>query len=386
MIPVLIKSSCECGTEFCYICGQQWQGMHACPHYGPAIYDEDGYNQDGFHRTTSLNREGRTRREQARVNREEHGEDDEDSDNEEDEDPDANHPVLQHVEPGVRATFAALPHEERDMFLVNLQIQLFEERGITFGNEDREDDSDGEGDDDNASSESSDGEEDDQDGDKEDGQIDNNEEADGTGRNDNAEEEGQSNVQLNADMAEDGTIENPDVTIATAAAVQAFEDSVNLAAGSQGFQELNVEQYISRLHQINAGYAYDENDSSGAVNDAMAIARHPAWLGSTLQMVQHHIDSRLVSQETIHGTLVLLEANNRNTAHMNNIRLLLSSVSTPPYLNNPGRSEMGGSSSTSPGDDEPTTPMDIDSADEQHKDELLAWQEPPGGWSIDEEL
>jgi hypothetical protein len=272
------------------------------------------------------------------------------------------------------------------MFLVNLQIQLFEERGITFGNEGGEDDSGREGDEDGASSGSSDGEEDDQDGDGEVRQI-NDEEADGTGQNDNAEEEGQNNVQPDVNMVEDGTIENLDVAIATAAAMQAFEGSVDLAAGPQAFQELNVEQYISRLHQINAGYAYDENDSSGAIDDATAIARHPAWLASTLQMVQHHIDSRLVSQETIHGALILLEASNRNTAHMNNIRLLLSSVSMPSYLNNPGRGEMGGSSSaTSLGDDQPTTPMDIDPADEQPKEERPIWQGQPGGWSIDEEL
>ncbi|KAF2629593.1 hypothetical protein BU25DRAFT_318935, partial [Macroventuria anomochaeta] len=131
--------NCECGAEFCYICGEQWQGMQGCSHYGPAIYDEEGYNQDGYHRTTGLNREGRPCREQAGTNRVEDGE--------EDDDPDTNHPVLQYVEPGVRTTFAALLHEEREMFLVNLQIQLFEERGINFGDrgeDDEESDSDGE--------------------------------------------------------------------------------------------------------------------------------------------------------------------------------------------------------------------------------------------------
>ncbi|OCL14692.1 hypothetical protein AOQ84DRAFT_220353 [Glonium stellatum] len=56
--------SCDCGTEFCYICGKEWEGIHECPHYGRPEYDEEGYNQDGFHRETRLNREGRTRAEE----------------------------------------------------------------------------------------------------------------------------------------------------------------------------------------------------------------------------------------------------------------------------------------------------------------------------------
>ncbi|KAF2708516.1 hypothetical protein K504DRAFT_355681, partial [Pleomassaria siparia CBS 279.74] len=49
---------CVCGASFCYVCGADWVGMHGCPHYGKAIYDEDGYNESGYHKTTHLNREG----------------------------------------------------------------------------------------------------------------------------------------------------------------------------------------------------------------------------------------------------------------------------------------------------------------------------------------
>ena len=143
----LTTSRCHCGAEFCYICGESWPGMHGCPHYGPAIYDEEGYNQDGFHRDTGINREGHTRRQALR----DANSDDEDED--EDDDPDARHFVLQHVDAAMRATFNALPHQDREAFLLNLQIQLFEERGTTFnlpgddesdddGNEDEEDDAD----------------------------------------------------------------------------------------------------------------------------------------------------------------------------------------------------------------------------------------------------
>lgn len=141
--------SCECGAEFCYVCGNEWSGAHGYPAYGPAYYDEYGYNQDGFHQTTGLNHEGRTRREEALMH---HGEDDDDTDdntdNEADNDNDGrngeadeNHPALQHVHPDVRAVFATFDREEREMFLVNLQISLFEEQGITF--EDQEGDNEG---------------------------------------------------------------------------------------------------------------------------------------------------------------------------------------------------------------------------------------------------
>ncbi|KAF3008822.1 hypothetical protein E8E13_010704 [Curvularia kusanoi] len=133
--------TCECGAEFCYVCGDEWSGLHGCPVYGPAYYDEDGYNQDGFHRTTGLNHEGRTRREEAGDEDDDDGDDDDNSDNEEDNHNDGwdgefdeNHPALQHVHPDVRAVFATFDRDERETFLLNLQVSLFEEQGITFGN------------------------------------------------------------------------------------------------------------------------------------------------------------------------------------------------------------------------------------------------------------
>ncbi|KAF1358876.1 hypothetical protein EJ07DRAFT_121996 [Lizonia empirigonia] len=131
--------SCGCGTEFCYICGQQWRGIHGCPNYGPAIYDDEGYNQNGYHRDTGLNREGRTHRDS---DGDSDDEDDEDNDGEEEEVgwPDPRWDTLQHVDEDQRAIIMTLSDEDRDMFLVNLQILLFEERGITFPGETNEDD------------------------------------------------------------------------------------------------------------------------------------------------------------------------------------------------------------------------------------------------------
>ncbi|KAF2130857.1 hypothetical protein P153DRAFT_312897, partial [Dothidotthia symphoricarpi CBS 119687] len=50
--------TCECGAQFCYVCGNAWTGLHGCPQYGAAEYDDLGYNQDGFHRETGRNLAG----------------------------------------------------------------------------------------------------------------------------------------------------------------------------------------------------------------------------------------------------------------------------------------------------------------------------------------
>jgi hypothetical protein len=78
--------SCQCGNQFCYICGKDWPGAHGCPRYGPAIYDEEGYNQEGYHRDTDLNREGYTRLQQRSRDLNEDDEDGEGDEEEEDED------------------------------------------------------------------------------------------------------------------------------------------------------------------------------------------------------------------------------------------------------------------------------------------------------------
>lgn len=109
--------------------------MHGCPHYGPAHYDVDGYNQDGYHRTTALDREGLTRRERALQH---HGDEEDveqdDEGHDEDEDDNEDHPALQFVDADIREMFAALPHDEREAFLISLQIQLFEDQEATFIN------------------------------------------------------------------------------------------------------------------------------------------------------------------------------------------------------------------------------------------------------------
>ncbi|KAH6870304.1 hypothetical protein BKA58DRAFT_457741 [Alternaria rosae] len=128
--------TCECGNSFCYICGENWPGLHGCPHYGPAEYDEEGYNQDGFHRDSGLSREGLTRRQEimrARAEDEAQGDDDDDED--EDEGNEHNNPeweVLQHLTPDQRAVVNMLPHGPREDALDQHRIELFENQGITF--------------------------------------------------------------------------------------------------------------------------------------------------------------------------------------------------------------------------------------------------------------
>lgn len=218
---MLMTSRCQCGAEFCYVCGKSWQGIHGCPHYGPAIYDEEGYNQDGFHRDTGLDREGQTR-----LRDDSDGDEDED----EDDDPDAHHFVLQHVDAAMRATFNALPHQDREAFLLNLQIQLFEERGVTFdlpdehGRDDESSDDEEEDEDENEDIDNLDEDgylgdnhdrtkDDDRDSDND---SDNNADTNNadtndadpntTGQNDSARDIGQNNAPLAADIATPGSV------------------------------------------------------------------------------------------------------------------------------------------------------------------------------------
>lgn len=54
--------SCRCSAEFCLVCGRRWEGLASCrwgcPKYERPIYDEDGFNQNGFNPETGLDREG----------------------------------------------------------------------------------------------------------------------------------------------------------------------------------------------------------------------------------------------------------------------------------------------------------------------------------------
>ena len=58
--------TCTCSAEFCLICGRQWKVTythtcaHGCPFFEKPDYDEEGYNQNGFHRETGLDRHGRS--------------------------------------------------------------------------------------------------------------------------------------------------------------------------------------------------------------------------------------------------------------------------------------------------------------------------------------
>jgi hypothetical protein len=105
-------------------------GPHGCPHYGQATFDAEGYNQDGYHRETGLNREGLTRRQEMARRRGDDLDADEEDEGEEDDD---EWEVMQHLPPEQRQAINFLHGQERDDALDNLRIQLFEERGILFG-------------------------------------------------------------------------------------------------------------------------------------------------------------------------------------------------------------------------------------------------------------
>ncbi|ORY18729.1 hypothetical protein BCR34DRAFT_595955 [Clohesyomyces aquaticus] len=139
---------CPCGASFCYVCGKPWEGPHSCPQYGPARYDEEGYNQDGFHKDTGLNRDGQTRREQRMAD----GEDREDDLDEDDIDPEEE----EWVPPDMRDILAQLPEDEREEALMQLQLHMIErrEQELRAANEDADnadwevtDEADGQGDD-----------------------------------------------------------------------------------------------------------------------------------------------------------------------------------------------------------------------------------------------
>ncbi|KAH5074864.1 hypothetical protein HBH95_138300 [Parastagonospora nodorum] len=124
--------TCSCGYDFCYLCGKEWVGLHGCPHYGQATFDTEGYNQDGYHRDSSLNREGLTRRQEMARRRGEDP-DDEDDDETDPELEDEEWEVMQHITPEQRMAVNILHGAAREDALDNLRIQLFESQGITFG-------------------------------------------------------------------------------------------------------------------------------------------------------------------------------------------------------------------------------------------------------------
>ncbi|KAJ4358980.1 hypothetical protein N0V95_002596 [Ascochyta clinopodiicola] len=356
--------------------------IHGCPHYGPAIYDEEDYNQDGFHRITGLNREGRTRREQRRINETEaeasEGEDDE----EEAEDAHLNDrpewEVLQHVEPNVRATFRALPQGDREMFLVNLQIQLFEERGITFADPE-EDGEDGDGD----------GEEDDEhdhdlDDDRDQGAENNNEEGNDTVHIDNLEQEADVAAQdedpLEVQTGADIDLET--ARIAMAEATQALESSTRGQFPTDPAEkEAAVRQYISDISEQNGASEIEEDVGERTAN----VTR----LGEVVQTMLVDFASGGVPLDILRGAFDVLEADHPGNAEVASFQLLLSRIDQSLIFNrnNPQPDENHRpSSAASPDEDEPTSPMDVDSATEDGEEERPGWKGPPGGWPDNEEL
>lgn len=125
--------TCTCGYSFCYICGKAWEGVHACPLYGPVAYDEEGYNQEGFHRDTGLNRAGQTRQQvEADPN------DDEDDNNNDDEF-DGDPLAIFHqgdlealgIDAEARRMMLNLPEDELEETLQQIQIEAMD-RGMVL--------------------------------------------------------------------------------------------------------------------------------------------------------------------------------------------------------------------------------------------------------------
>lgn len=384
---LLIRNSCECGTEFCYICGKNWPGTHGCPNYGPATYDEESYNQEGYHRTTGLNREGRTRREQNRADREADGdEDEEDSDEEnedrDEEDEDEEHDgqawnVLQHVDQDTRSTYSALPQDERELFLLNLQVQLFEERGIQFP--DPDDDTNigpggfqgpGAADSDDSDDETDAGVVQDDSAEEGDGMVDEDTFGTGTGAIGNNE-----NIEIaDAVMTEAiQTIGNP-----VNDGVELTVGGANLTSGGIKESELSAEQYLSLVRTECTDHSLDQEERETATE-----GRGAESLQLMLLNIQLHAENGVVPWEITHGALDMLQAENPANETIQDLRLSLSR----PQRNSTTQGDSGGSSSaTSPDEDQPSTPIDIVRTIEQVQEERPAWKGPPEGWPDDEEL
>lgn len=129
--------TCECGSEFCYICGKQWDGYHGCPQYGPATYDADGYNEAGYHRDTGLNREGRTHSEEMahqNASRGVEGDGNDGDDNEEEGEPeveDLRQRVMNQLEPDQRTMIESLDAETREEALLQI-MDAWVAQGVVF--------------------------------------------------------------------------------------------------------------------------------------------------------------------------------------------------------------------------------------------------------------
>lgn len=333
---MLTSHSCECGAEFCYICGESWPGMHGCPHYGPAIYDEESYNQDGFHRDTGLNREGRTRRQVV-------GDADSDAEDEdeEDDDPDAHHFVLQHVDAAMRATFNALPHHNREAFLLNLQIQLFEERGITF---DLPDDN----------------------GRDDDGSEDEDEDED---ENEDEDEDEDENENIN-DLDGDNHPGDPNDRDGNE------ESNTNNDTDNENVSDHDGDNHPADLHNR------DEDEDDGSDNDT-----------NTGTDTEDQLNPELTGGAGAGGQSSMSVAETGGSGNVNDILNALNGVLTNlevsfgAMIQGLDAIRNGSSSSTaSPATDRPATPMDVDSAEPGTKQEREPGMGTPGSWPDDDDL
>lgn len=136
-----VKCRCSCGNEFCYICGRTWDRgcTWGCPLYGPAKYDEEGYNEEGFHRDTGLDREGLSALERFRRHR--HGEDEDGDAPDDDDEDDDNNPleaemaalgIGEEMRDEMRTAFAQMSWDEVQEALDQFRIAAFEEGGVVF--------------------------------------------------------------------------------------------------------------------------------------------------------------------------------------------------------------------------------------------------------------
>lgn len=113
--------------------------MHGCPHYGAAVYDEEGYNQDGFHRDTGLNRDGLTRVEEDRENFAGEGDNGEEHDlirrwrNLDEHEVEALwEQVIPHLPEAMQAIATSVPLEERSEALFHFRMFLLDTQGLMF--------------------------------------------------------------------------------------------------------------------------------------------------------------------------------------------------------------------------------------------------------------
>jgi hypothetical protein len=307
---------------------------------------------------------GYTRREQRRIDMEDEEDDGDDDEANEDEDENLNHPawaVLQHVEPGVREAFAALPEDEQEMFLVNLQIRLFEDRGITFPAPGQEDDGDAEN------------------------------EEDGDGQDHDAAEganNGRNNLNMNGE--EGGFFEAPNAEMT--AAMQPFGEMIAEEAVFGRIDHAPIVRHIENVQVPGVVEVHprmfphlDEimnglRDGDGTNEAELEVtATNPTTLVEAVREMRALMD---VGDELIQSVQETMDTARLSISNITSNQVPLNSSGD----NGVGQEDNDRSSSASPGEAQPSTPMDVDSPTNDGEEERPAWKGPPGGWPVDEEL